>query len=126
MTIELVYASVFWLIIFPATDGVSDTISPRGLISDLKLDYGKHCCIEFGAYVQTQEEHDNTMASRTMGAIALRPTGNNQGGYYFLNLATCRRINHNHWTELPMPNSVINHVHVLARWSKANRDLTFQ
>jgi hypothetical protein len=32
----------------------------------------------FGAYAQTHEEHDNTMATRTTGAIALRPMGTNK------------------------------------------------
>jgi hypothetical protein len=42
-----------------------------------------------------------------------------------MNLATGRRINRNRYSELPMPNEVINRVHILARRSKANRDLTF-
>ena len=34
--------------------------------------------------MQTNEEHTNSMASRTVGAIAMRPTGNEQGGYFFI------------------------------------------
>ena len=67
--------------------------------------------------VQTHEEHDNSMATRTTtGAIALHPTpGNEQGGYYFLNLTTGRVLNRNHWTELPsMPHEVIDRVHAVA------------
>jgi hypothetical protein len=42
MVVEMVRASVFWLNMFPATDGVSDTLSPRGgLILGLKLNYKK-------------------------------------------------------------------------------------
>jgi hypothetical protein len=52
MVIEMVQASVFWLNMFPATDGVSDTLSPRGIIVRLKLDYEKHCQLEFGSYAQ--------------------------------------------------------------------------
>jgi hypothetical protein len=125
MTVELVYASVFWLDMFPSNDGVSDTISPRGLVTGLKLDYNKHCRIAFGAYAQTHEEHDNTMATGTTGAIALRPMGNEQGGYYFMSLSTGRRLKRYQWTELPMPKEVIDRVHALARRSKANRNLKF-
>jgi hypothetical protein len=84
IVVEMVHASVFWLNMFPPEDGVSDSISPRELIAGLKLDYNKHCKLEFGSYVQVHEDHDNTMQTRTTGAIALRPTGNAQGGYIFL------------------------------------------
>jgi hypothetical protein len=65
------------------------------------------------------------MDTRAVGGIALRPTGNAQGGYFFFSLATGRRLNRNSWTELPMPSDVIAWVHKLARRSKANRDLLF-
>jgi hypothetical protein len=55
----------------PATDGVSNTLSPRGIIVGLKLDYGKHCQLEFGLYAQVHEEHDNSMVRPATGAIAL-------------------------------------------------------
>jgi hypothetical protein len=125
MVIEMVQSSVFWLNMFPPTDGASDSLSPTGLIVGLKLDYGKHCQLEFGFYVQTHEEHDNSMGARTTGAIALRPTGNAQGRYYFLSLLSGQRLTRNRWTDLPMPQDVIDRVHVLAWRSKADRDLTF-
>jgi hypothetical protein len=114
MIIEMVYASTFWLNSFPPIDGVSKTLSPRAIVAGLQIDYVKHCKLEFGTYVQTHEEHDNSMASRTTGAIALPPTGNEQGGYYFLSLTTDRRLNRNQWTALPMPGDVIERVHTLA------------
>ena len=56
------------------------------------------------------------MATQTTEAIAFRPTGNKQGGYYFLSLTTGRVLKRNHWTELPMPHDeVIDRVHALAR-----------
>jgi hypothetical protein len=125
MVVEMVRASVFWLNMFLVTDGVSDTLSPRGLIVGLKLDYKKHCQLEFGSYAQTHEEHDNAMVTRATGAIALRPTGNAQGGYYFLSLSSGRRLTLNRWIDLPMPQEVIDQVHALARCSNANRDFTF-
>ena len=50
--------------------------------------------LDFGACVQVFEDHDptNTPRARSMGAIALDPTGNAQGDYNFLSLATGARI----------------------------------
>ena len=125
MMCEMVQLSVFWLNNFPSEDGISTTHSPRYLVVGFTLDYASHCKIEFGSYAQVHQEHDNTMASRTTGAIALRPTGNSQGGYFFMSLDTGRRLNRNHWTELPVPIEVVDRVHVLARRSNANRGLLF-
>ncbi len=125
MIVELVHLSVFWLNTFPAGDGVSDTLSSRAIIIGSKVDFNKHCKIEFGAYAQTREEHDNSMATRTTGVIALRPTGNDQGGYYFMSLTTGRRLTRYTWTTLPMPQDGIDRVHNLARRSDANQGLNF-
>jgi acetolactate synthase regulatory subunit len=108
MVVEMVYFSNFWLNSFPAMDGISETMSPRAIVVGTQLDYVKHCKLEFGTYVQTHEEHDNSMATRTTGAIALRPTGNEQGGYFFFSLTTGRVLNRNRWTALPMPADVID------------------
>ena len=120
LTIEMVQYSNFWLNSFPPADGISDTISPRALVVGTNIDYGKHCQLEFGTYVQTHEEHDNSMATRTTGAIATRPTGNEQGGFYFFSLTTGRMLNRNRWTALPMPAEVIDRVHALARRNGPN------
>ena len=81
MIIELIYYCGFWLNSFPVVGGISTTMSPRAIILGSTLDYTVHCQLEFGTYVQTHEKHDNTMIPRTTGAIALRPTGNAQGGH---------------------------------------------
>jgi hypothetical protein len=120
MIIEMVYASNFWLNCFPPADGISTTLSPRAIVLGTSIDYNKHCQLEFGTYAHVHEDHDHTMATRTTGAIALHPVGNEQGGYYFFSLASGRVLNRNHWTVPPMPADVINRVHVLARRSGAN------
>lgn len=125
MVAELIYYCVFWLNTFPAHDGISDTLSPRSIVTGSNIDFNKHCKLEFGAYVQAHEEHDNTMATRTTGAIALRPTGNAQGGYYLYSLSTGRVLTRNNWTSLPMPQDVVDRVHTLARRAAANVALTF-
>ena len=115
MVIELAKAAVYWLNSIPSNMGVSSVISPRTIITGQVLDYNKHCRYEFGEYVQTHEEHDNSLLSRTVGAIALRPTGNQQGGYFFMSLHTGRVINRLHTTKLPMPAEVIIRVEQLAK-----------
>jgi hypothetical protein len=124
MAVQMVYSSNFWLNVFPPGDGVSRQHSPRELITGLEIDYNKHCQLEYGAYAQVHEEHDNTMATRTTGAIAMRPTGNSQGGYYFYSLTTGRLLNRNHWTALPMPADVIQRVHDMAKTSSAGVTFT--
>ena len=79
------------------------------------IDYNNHCKVKYGTYVQTHEQHDNAMVPRTIGAIALRPTGNAQGGHYFFSLTTGKRINRNQWTVLPMPADVVQRVNRLCR-----------
>ena len=115
MIIELAKFAVFWLNSFPKQNGISQTISPRELVTGEKIDFHHHCRFEFGQYVQTHEQHDNTMAPRTIGAIALRPTGNRQGSYYFVSLESGRVINRNRATVLPMPNEVSKRVEEFAQ-----------
>lgn len=125
MIVELVHASNYWLNMFPAKDGVSAIQSPRRILTGQVGDYNLHCQLQFGEYAQVHESHDNTMMARTTGAIALRPTGNVQGGYYFLSLSSGKRLNRYAWTALPMPEEVINRVHVLARRNPAGGAIEF-
>lgn len=125
LIIEMVYASVFWLNNFPSRNGISKHMSPREIVTGYKLDYNKHCKFEFGTYVQVHEDHGNNMMSRTTGAIALRPTGNMQGGYFFMSLTTGRRLNRYKWTMLPMPQDVIDRVHNLASLQSNGEGLLF-
>jgi Reverse transcriptase (RNA-dependent DNA polymerase) len=120
MIVEMIKYSNFWWNSFPPSDSISTTMSPRAIVVGASIDYAKHCQLEFGSYVQTHEEHDNSMATRTIGAIALRPSGNEQGSYYFFSLSTGRVLNRNHWTELPMPAEVIDRIHALARRNNVN------
>jgi hypothetical protein len=92
MIIEMVFLSVFWINAFPHRLGVSQTLSPHTIVTSLHVDYKKHCRIKFGQYAQTHEQHNNSMASCTVGALALRPTGNEQGGYYFYSLMSGQRL----------------------------------
>ena len=77
----------------------------------MTLDYNCHCKHQYGDYVQTHEQHNSTMSPRTIGSIAMRPTGNDQGGNYCMSLKTGHILNRNNATPLPMPIEVIEHVH---------------
>jgi hypothetical protein len=125
MIVELVHGRNFWLNMFPANDGVSAVQSPRRIMTGQQADYLVHCQLEFGEYVQVHESHDNSMLTRTTGAIALRPTGNAQGGYYFMSLTTGKRLNRYAWTALPMPGEVIERVHALAGTNPAGGAILF-
>lgn len=74
------------------------------------LSFKKHAALEFGSYTQTHEEHTNNMDQRTMGSICLGPTGNIQGGHWFMSLTSGDRVVRHRWTELPMPQEVIARV----------------
>ena len=126
LIIKMVYAANYWLNMFPRKGGISKTLSPYALLTKKTWSYTTHCKLEFGDYVQTHEEHDNSMAAWTIGAIALRPTGNTQGGYFFFSLTTRRVLNQGWWTSLPMPNEVIDRVHRMARQEHGNNGLFFE
>jgi hypothetical protein len=123
LIVQMVSTCNFWLNIYPPTDGVTRNINPRELITGVKIDYKKHIRAEFGEYVQVHEEHNNTMQTRTTGAIATKPTGNAQGGHWFYSLTTGRMLDRRQWTPLPMPADVIDRVNTLAKACPAG--LTF-
>ena len=57
------------------------------------------------------------------GAIALRPTGNTQGSYYFLNLYSIKCAVRNNWTVLSRPTKVISRIHQLAAACTKYKDI---
>ena len=125
VVVRLVSNAVFWLNAFPHPDGVSATLSPRYLLTGRHLDYHKHVRLEFGSYAQTHEEHTNDMKARTLGAICLGPSGNEQGGHYFMCLRTGRRLHRFAWTPLPMPDDAITRVTALGAQQGMPKTLTF-
>ena len=125
LVIEMAKTAVFWLNAFPVAKGVSQELSPRTMLTGQQVDYKQHCRYQFGEYVQTHEEHNNSMNPRTVGAIALRPVGNGQGSFDFLSVTTGRVLNRLHATALPMPDDVIEKLHRMARQQKSNPGLIF-
>ena len=82
-----------------------------------KLHCRKHCKLSFGHCAQAHEENNPTNSTKpcTLKAICLRPTGNVQGGYKFLNLRTNKKIARHSWTLLPMPKEVIDQVNAVGK-----------
>ena len=116
MVRELVSHAVRTLNQLPNRKGISPTTSPRKIITGLPDPDYNSMRIEFGQYAQVFEERCRTSTTepRTIGAIALNPTGNAQGSYYFMSLATGARISRHQWTEVPITQDVINRVEELA------------
>ena len=125
LVIKMAKTAVFWPNVFPVMGGASQDISPRTIITGQQVDYKCHCRFEFGEYVQTHEEHNNSMNPRTVGALALCPAGNGQGSFYFLSISAARVLNRLHATALPMPDSIIDKVPRMARQQKNNHGLIF-
>ena len=65
------------------------------------------------------------MNARTLSAICLGPSGNEQGGHWFLSLSTGKRIHRLKWTDLPSPDDAINRVNTLARRQGMPHTLSF-
>lgn len=122
LTIDMAKYCIYWLNAFPHPYGVSDTLSPRSIVTGQGINFNRHCRFELGQYVQTQERHNNFMTRCIIGA-SMRPTGNAQGSPSFLSLLSGRVVNQSNATYLSMPDDVIDRVHVLARRQCANPGL---
>jgi hypothetical protein len=117
LVIYLVFQSIHMLNYFPTKVGVSAALSPMTIMSGETLDYKKQLRLQIGQYCQVHEEDAprNSQNPRTKGAIVLGPTGNNQGGYYFMALSTGKKITCYSWDEIPTPDTVIDQVNKLGR-----------
>ena len=71
LVIKMAKNAVFWLNAFPHPKGIGGGKSSRAIITGVGVNYHRHCKYQLGEYLQTHEEHDNTMAPRTIGALAL-------------------------------------------------------
>ena len=112
MIIGLVQCVLVYINGLPWERGVSMILSPMTIVTGKKLDYNLHCWAPYGSYVQVRQKTDNTMKTRTYGAIVLGPTHNLQGGMSFMRLKTGRKIDRDKsdYIILLMPDEVINQV----------------
>ena len=120
MVIELIYTIVFYLNSFPWPEGVSQDLSPMSIVEGIVLDYNLHFQVIYGEYAQTYEGTRNDMTERTVGAIALGPSGNLQGGVRFFSLTSGEVIvrSRKDYDLLPMPNEAIDRVYHMGRRSR--------
>lgn len=116
MVTELVKDVVAWLNIFLCKGGMSRVLGPRAIMTGIQFDYRLHCRVEFGQYCQVHEDRrfkNCVDMERTTDAIALRASGNLQGGYRFLNLNTGQVLLRHHFTIVPITQDVIDRVNKL-------------
>jgi hypothetical protein len=104
------------LYFFPPRGGISPFYSLRMILHQQSLDYGKHCSIPFGSYVQAHTEPDpsNTQLPRTLDCIYLRYVDNDQGGQHLLDLRTGRTIKRRTATTIPITSNIVDLVHKMA------------
>jgi hypothetical protein len=121
--IHLIYFVVLWINSFPTDNGVSETYAPREIVTGMKLDFTKHCKVEFGAYVEASfdDEITNTLKERTHSCISLGTSGNFQGSIKCLNLETGRVVKRRTVRVLPMPERVVKHVIKMGKKSRQSR-----
>ena len=88
------FQTVKLLNFFPTKGGISDTLSPKTIMSGEILYYKKHLRLHIGQYCQVHEEDApcNSQNSITKGAISLGPSGNLQGGFKFMALNTGKKM----------------------------------
>jgi len=90
-----VYYSTYVLNLMPKR--VGDGVSPRELLTGVKPNFKKCLPVGFGDFCQVLERNpDNTMAARTVSALALLPTGN--GPVKLASLATGKTITRERFT----------------------------
>ena len=71
---ELVSNCVFYMNVYPGKSGVSNTMSPRIIITGLTINYNKNYKLQFGEYVQNHDSHYNiTGTTRTIEALSFFP-----------------------------------------------------
>ena len=117
MTTALVETATYWLNTFPAKDGVSETMSPRGIVvggNNIDVNYPM---VEYGAYSVVYDTTKNNMMARATPAIALKRS-NDRGGHYFMSIDTGKKIHGSKWVVKPINQDVIDRVHALAKKEK--------
>ena len=98
--------------------GIIPNQSPTSIITGQVLDALTNCCLPFASFCHIKyhaEPRNDTETARTVDALALRPTGNAQGGYFFMRLDTWKRVSRHHWVELPMSDETIALVNAQGR-----------
>ena len=116
----------------PLNDGLSGIYGPGTLVKGTPIpDYNCLKTLSFGNYVQAKQPVNPTNSSeaRTIGAIVPYPSGNAQGSWYFMSIATGERIHRYEWTKIPITRDTIDAIHRMAqekRIPEVNGNFTYE
>jgi hypothetical protein len=126
LTTHIVLNSIKLLNFFPTQGGISDTFSPKTILTGETLDFKKHLSLQIGQYCQVHEEDAprNSQLPRTKGAISLGSSGNLQGGFKFIALSSGKKITRRTWDAIPIPDTVIARVNALVSDQPAHLHFT--
>jgi len=125
----LVRGSIYTINLVPTRNSY-EFASPReklyGCIIDAKMDL-RH---GFGDYCQVHEDDiDNSMKERTVGALALKPTGATDGSWYYWTIRTGKIVRRRRATDLPLPDTVVEAINKAAakrrRWRAKDTQVRF-
>ena len=97
----------------PKRGGLSDVLSPSTLVTGTPPpNYNTITKLSFGEYVEVKENNSfkNSMDQRTVGALAMYPSGNVQGTWYFWSLETGKTIHRKQWVKVPITREIIQRV----------------
>ena len=92
-----------------------DYISPREKLWGRRINVDKELKHGYGDYVQVHTNNvDNSMKERTSGALALMPSGNLEGSWYYYLLSNNDVVKRNKATNLPITDDIINYLNIRA------------
>ena len=99
----------------PTKGGISESLSPKTVISGKTLDFRNHLRLQLVHYCQIHEEEipHSIQAPITKGEICLGPSGNLQGRCNFMALNSGKKIFRRKWDFIPMPDTVITRINTL-------------
>ena len=95
-------------IVLVPTSNSSEYISPREKLWGRRINVNKELRHGFGDYVQVHSnEINNSMHERTAGAIALMPSGNLEGSWFYYLLQNGKVVKRNKATAMPITDEII-------------------
>ena len=127
MVIHLMITVNFYMNTFVWRKGVSQILPPITIVTGLVPDFKKHFHVLYGEYCNTYEGTTNTMKLRTVGALALGPSGNTQGGVRCYSLRTGKILNRmtKDITIAKMPDEALGRLKYITKKEKAIKGLIF-
>ena len=125
--IHLIITVNFYVNAFVWQEGVSPVLPLVTIVEGLVVDFNKHFHVIFYEYMHTYEGTTNTMKDRTVGALALGPSGNLQGGIRCFSFCTGKVLHRfmKDVTLLKMPHDVLGRLKYITSKEKSVKGLIF-